>query len=97
MTGGRAFAIDDGRPVGDAAAALTRETHDQYVICYRSPDSAGDGKHHRIAVKVRRAADVRRLSLFYRSGYRAASGVVPGPLELARPGEEGVSIIAPLG
>jgi hypothetical protein len=66
------------------------------VICYRSPDSAGDGKHHRIAV-VRRTADVPRLSLFYRSGYRAASRVVPGPLELARPGEEGVSIIASLG
>jgi len=57
MTGGRAFAIDDGRPVGDAAAALTRETHDQYVICYRSPDSAGDGTTRAIRSSMERTDD----------------------------------------
>jgi Ca-activated chloride channel family protein len=71
MTGGRAFTIDDGRPIGDAAAALAREIHDQYVIGYRNPDSANDGKHHRIAVKVQGSAGVPRLSLFYRTGYQA--------------------------
>jgi Ca-activated chloride channel family protein len=71
ITGGRAFAIDDGRPIGDAAAALAREIHDQYVIGYRNPDSTADGKHHRIAVKVQRTPGVPRLSLFYRTGYQA--------------------------
>jgi len=71
MTGGRAFAIDDGRPIGDAAAAVAREIHDQYVIGYQNPDSATDGKHHRIAVKVQRTAGLPRLSLFYRTGYQA--------------------------
>jgi VWFA-related protein len=71
ITGGRAFAIDDGRPIGDAASALAREIHDQYVIGYRNPDSDSDGKHHRISVKVQPSAGVPRLSLFYRTGYRA--------------------------
>jgi hypothetical protein len=69
--GRRAFTIDDGRPIGDAAAALAREIHDQYVIGYRNPDSDSDGKHHRIAVKVQGSAGVPRLSLFYRTGYQA--------------------------
>ena len=71
MTGGRAFAIDHDRPISDVAAALAREIHDQYVIGYRSPDSATDGKHHRITVQVEHTPGGPRVSLFYRTGYRA--------------------------
>lgn len=71
LTGGRAFSIDDHRHIGEAAAAIAREIHDQYVIGYQSPDSATDGKHHRIAVKVQRDHGAPRISLFYRTGYQS--------------------------
>ena len=70
FTGGRAFAIDDWRHIGDAAAAMAREIHDQYVIGYTPPGAGEDGKYHRISVKVHREASQPRLSLFHRNGYR---------------------------
>jgi Ca-activated chloride channel homolog len=71
LTGGRAFAIDDSRHIDEVAADMAREIHDQYVIGYLSPDSAIDGKRHRIAVKVQRDPGAPRLSIFYRTGYQA--------------------------
>jgi Ca-activated chloride channel family protein len=71
FTGGRAFAIDDWRRIGDAAAAMAREIHDQYVIGYQPPSAADDGKYHRISVKVQREPSQPRLSLFHRNGYRS--------------------------
>jgi VWFA-related protein len=69
LTGGRAFAIDDYRRIGDAAAAMAREIHDQYVIGYQPPSPSDDGKYHRISVKVHREPSQPRLSLFHRNGY----------------------------
>jgi Ca-activated chloride channel family protein len=71
FTGGRAFAIDDYRRIADAAAAMAREIHDQYVIGYQPPAAADDGKYHRISVKVHREPSQPRLSLFHRNGYRS--------------------------
>jgi len=71
LTGGRAFAIDDRRRIADAAASMSREIHDQYVIGYQPPATADNGKYHRIIVKVHREPSQPRLSLFHRSGYRA--------------------------
>ena len=71
FTGGRAFAIDDWRQIGDAAAGMAREIHDQYVIGYQPPAAGDDGKYHRISVKVRREPSQPRLSLFHRNGYRS--------------------------
>ena len=70
FTGGRAFAIDDGRRIADVAVALAREIHDQYVVGYQPPDGTDDGKYHRITVKVHREPAQPRLSLFHRTGYR---------------------------
>jgi Ca-activated chloride channel family protein len=71
FSGGRAFAIDDRRRIADAAASLSREIHDQYVIGYQPPAGAEEGKYHRISVKVHREPSQPRLSLFHRSGYRS--------------------------
>ena len=71
FTGGRAFAIDDGRRIADVAVSLSREIHDQYVIGYQPPDGIDDGKYHRISVKVHRDSTQPRFSLFHRSGYRS--------------------------
>jgi Ca-activated chloride channel family protein len=71
FTGGRAFAIDDYRRIADAAAAMAREIHDQYVIGYQPPSPSDDGKYHRISVKVHREPSQPRLSLFHRNGYRS--------------------------
>jgi Ca-activated chloride channel family protein len=71
FTGGRAFAIDDRGRTADVAASLSREIHDQYVIGYHPP-TVDDGKYHRISVTVRRDSSGCRLSLFHRTGYRAA-------------------------
>lgn len=70
-TGGRAFAIDDRSRIADAAASLAREIHDQYVIGYQPPAASGQGKYHRITVKVHREPPQPRLSLFHRTGYRS--------------------------
>ena len=69
LTGGRTFAIDDRRAIPTVALALARELHDQYVLGYQSPEPAGSGKRHRIAVKVQRDAAAPRLTLFHRSSY----------------------------
>uniref|UniRef100_Q02CM7 von Willebrand factor, type A n=1 Tax=Solibacter usitatus (strain Ellin6076) TaxID=234267 RepID=Q02CM7_SOLUE len=71
ITGGRAFSIQESRRIEEAAAGIARELHDQYVIGFESPDTAHDGQHHRISIKVRREFNAPRLSLFYRTGYRA--------------------------
>jgi Ca-activated chloride channel family protein len=71
FTGGRAFAIDDWRRIDEAAAAMAREMHDQYVIGYQPPAAGDEGKYHRISVKVRREPSQPRLSLFHRNGYRS--------------------------
>jgi Ca-activated chloride channel family protein len=71
FTGGRAFAIDDHARIGEAAMAMAREIHDQYVIGYQPPETQTDGRFHRILVKVERAASQPRYVLFHRSGYRS--------------------------
>ena len=71
MTGGRAIPIQGSRRIEEAAAGIARELHDQYVIGFESPDSAHDGQHHRITLKVQREVNAPRLSLFYRTGYTA--------------------------
>jgi Ca-activated chloride channel family protein len=69
LTGGRSIAIDDSRQIADAAGAIAREIHDQYLIGYQSPHPELDGRQHRISVKLR-TRPVPRLSLFYRAAYR---------------------------
>jgi len=62
-TGGRA--VDKGGGLAKTLAAIDRESVSLYELGF-NPDSAADGKYHRIQVKVPGRRDVR---LRYRSGY----------------------------
>jgi VWFA-related protein len=67
VTGGRALVID--RRLGRQMNGLAEELGTYYSLGYR-PQHAGDGRYHRIRVRVR--GD--KLSLRYREGYEDVSG-----------------------
>jgi Ca-activated chloride channel family protein len=87
LTGGRSFPIDERRSIEAAATAIAREIHVQYVLGYQPPDARGDGKYHRISIKVERNQG-QRLSLFYRRGYHSLStpDATSNPVRVLLPG-----------
>jgi Ca-activated chloride channel family protein len=68
-SGGRYWEIDDWRRPGEAGRQIAAEIHDQYVIGYRAPATAADGKYRRIQVRVMREQGTPRLSVSFRGGY----------------------------
>ncbi len=76
-SGGRTIAADDRRKIPEIAAMVSRELRSQYVLGYRSSNSARDGKWRRIKIKVAPPSESMRLQVHYKEGYRA-------PEEMAR-------------
>ena len=64
--GGRQLAIHKADELPDAAREIARELRNQYVLAY-SPESASDGKYHRVQVKI----EGRNLHVASRAGYWA--------------------------
>jgi Ca-activated chloride channel family protein len=52
ITGGRTFAIRNLKRVGDAAAQLSVELRNQYLVAYRPDNLAHDGMCHNLTVQV---------------------------------------------
>jgi Ca-activated chloride channel family protein len=69
-TGGRTVTIDNVSKMGEAAAAISTEMRNQYILGYRPSDSLTDGKRRQIKVRVINPAssDVR-LQAYYKRGY----------------------------
>jgi len=71
QTGGRTLAVDNASKIPDAAAEISRELRNQYVLAYRPADSRKDGKWRKVKVKVTRPPDPLPYQVYYRSGYMA--------------------------
>lgn len=68
-TGGRTIAADNVARVPEAAAAISQELRSQYVLGYRTSNSAHDGKWRRIKVITKKLAGGPRLQTYHRKGY----------------------------
>jgi Ca-activated chloride channel family protein len=70
-SGGRHYPITSRRELADAAEKAGRQMRDQYLLGYAPAKSAGDGKYHRVQVKVVPGPGQHRLTAFWRRGYYA--------------------------
>jgi len=71
VTGGRTFPIHNLKRVGDAAAELSIELRNQYLVAYRPNDLAHDGKWHKITVRVIPPQNMPQLRVYAKAGYYA--------------------------
>ena len=71
VSGGRTIAADDRRRIPDISAIISRELRSQYVLGYRSKDSAHDGKWRKVTVRVAQPTGAARLQVHSKQGYRA--------------------------
>ena len=67
VTGGRTITVDNRGKVPEAAAAISREIRNQYVLGYR-PSSAAGSKWRKVKVRLT-SPDERSLRAYYRQGY----------------------------
>src|SRR5215470_5538905 len=74
LTGGRAFFPDSVYDLEDICTKIAVELKNQYVLTYRSTNTAKDGKWRKIRVQVDGPKGVGRLNVRSKSGYYAAAG-----------------------
>ena len=67
-SGGRTITVDNRAKVPEAAATISREMRNQYVLGYR-PEVAVANRWRRIKVAVTRQETEQRLHAYYRRGY----------------------------
>jgi Ca-activated chloride channel homolog len=70
-TGGRTITVDDVKKLPDAAAAISRELRNQYVIGYHPNNAVHDSKWHKIKVRLVPPLPVQPLHVFSKKGYMA--------------------------
>ena len=71
VTGGRTLAVDNAAKIPDAAAQISRELRNQYVLAFRPHEGPQDGKWRKLRVKVIRPAAALAYQVYYRTGYMA--------------------------
>jgi Ca-activated chloride channel homolog len=71
VSGGRTIAVDNANKIPDAAAQISLELRNQYVLGFRPSNLATDGKWRKIKVHVSRKDDPLPLQLYYKTGYMA--------------------------
>jgi Ca-activated chloride channel family protein len=71
ITGGRTFPIHNLKRVGDAAAELSIELRNQYLVAYRPNKLTHDGKWHKITVRVTPPQNLPQLRVYAKAGYYA--------------------------
>jgi len=67
-TGGRTLTVDNRAKVPQAAATISREMRNQYILGYR-PDADGVGRWRKIKVSATRAGTEQGLHAHYKKGY----------------------------
>jgi len=70
-TGGRTVTVDNRAKLPQAAAAISREVRNQYVLGY-IPVTEGDGRWRKIKVRVSSSAVKEHIQASYKEGYMAA-------------------------
>lgn len=69
--GGRYFRADGKRDWTVAAEQISRELRSQYLIGYVPSSTADDGRFHHLRLQLKQPEGARKLSVFFRRGYRA--------------------------
>jgi len=75
-TGGRTITVDNRAKLPEAAAELSREMRNEYVLGYR-PSSAGTNKWRKLKVRVTSTAGEQPLQAHYKKGYQALESAGP--------------------
>ena len=70
-TGGRTITVDNQTKLPEAAARLSREMRNQYILGYRP--AVADGKWRKIKVRVASAVGEQSLRAHYKKGYYSAA------------------------
>jgi Ca-activated chloride channel homolog len=81
-TGGRTVTVDNRTKLPEAAAEISRELRNQYILGFR-PETANANRWRKIRVWATQPASERRLHAYYRKGYLSAERAQPltrGPL-----------------
>jgi Ca-activated chloride channel family protein len=73
LTGGRTFYPSNSTEMDEAFEQIALELRHQYSIGYRPRNFAGDGKWHRIKVRVSTPAASKHLSIHTKAGYYAVA------------------------
>jgi Ca-activated chloride channel family protein len=69
-TGGRTITVDNVSKMGEAAAMISTEMRNQYILGYRPSNVVTDGKRRQIKVRViNPAAGDAQLQAYYKRGY----------------------------
>ena len=68
-TGGRTVPVDHIAKMAEAAATVSRELRNQYLLGYRPSNSASDGKRRQIKVRVTGSTNPVQLQAYYKRGY----------------------------
>jgi Ca-activated chloride channel family protein len=71
VTGGRAFTIDNPNDLPNVVARIGMQLRNQYVLGYRPASKPGDGKWHKIKVKMRLPRGLPPIQVFAKAGYYA--------------------------
>jgi len=71
-SGGRTITVDNRAKLPDAAAQISREIRNQYILGYH-PEAGRVGKWRKIRVNVTDPATRQRLHAYYRKGYLSSS------------------------
>jgi len=71
VTGGRTIVVDNSQKIPAAAAQISLELRNQYVLAFRPSQGVSDGKWRKLRVKVVRAATALPYQVYYRTGYIA--------------------------
>lgn len=68
--GGRYFQVDGAKELAAAARRISLELRSQYVLGYTPPDTAADGRFHRVNLQIVPTGQAPKLSVYWRHGYR---------------------------
>ena len=71
LTGGRSFTVENLNDLGDAAAKISAELRNQYVLAYRPQKPVHDGKWHTIKVRLTLPKGLPPLYAHAKQGYYA--------------------------
>ncbi len=72
VSGGRTIPVDDANKIPEAAAQISLELRNQYVLGFRPDNLERGDKWRKIKVRVARREDDAPLQLYYKTGYMAA-------------------------
>ncbi len=68
-TGGRTIEVENAENIPEAAAAISLELRNQYVIGYRPEGTKNDGKWRKLKVRLNRPENSLPLQVYYKTGY----------------------------